>query len=144
MKKKEWYELLNTYNEMIENREVYHFMVNEEELQMVRTKIINYLTKIALVHAEVDTAMIWEKISNQGYADLLAKEKFLKSWIAKWAKKADSIIVSVEGNKAISESDIKNSYYELRYLNGNLTLWQYMLLLLVAIGGIIAAYALQM
>ena len=129
MKKKEWYELLNIYNDQIRRKNVYQFGINEEILSDTKDKIRNYLTVTCEAKLQCDVIGLAMSYGKQGYNYNAAKNKVLNSWVGKWMERATHILDAVEKEEEIKENDIKDSFYGIRMLDGRLNLLQYLLLI---------------
>lgn len=141
MKKKEWYNLLNEYNDLVKAKEYNKAFVDADNLDTAKGKILHYLQEEAGIICEADAQGYAMSLAKMGLHERAALKAFSDSWVVKWARKAENIISAVKEERTIEETDIKESYYGMRFLDGRVDLKQY-LLILAACGMIILIVSL--
>lgn len=111
MKKKEWYELLDNYNELVALNQYNNIMADTEQFSQVKESIKTQLEKMyEMAEAEVQTLHM--QLIKGGFRAAIARDKYEPSRIAKWAKKADNIYEALLNEQAISAEDMKTSFIE--------------------------------
>lgn len=128
MKKKEWYELLNQYNELIEQKSYNAAFADAERLTDIKKKIEDYI-ETSCKFLEAELAALSNDYAKMGLRPQVAKENIKKSWYARWAHKGDKILQSIQNEAEIDAEHIEDSYYEVRWYGGRLSTGQLVLLL---------------
>lgn len=114
MKKKEWYELLDRYNEQAEANAYNSIMVDKEQFSEIKKSIKEHIERMKTVAVADAEAKIMDYQRN-GYNRAYAESKYNNSRFVKWAKKADVLLESINEDKPLQKKDMQGSFYELRY-----------------------------
>lgn len=124
-KEKAWYDLLEKYNCLIEEKGYKPDPYDKERLEEVKGKILHSLCEDFYVKGKSDVIDLNKYLSQGGFRAEYRVDVFENSWISGWAKRADNIIASVNEERTITKEDMEDSYYGLRFFNGQVNAWQF-------------------
>lgn len=132
MKKKEWYELLDEYNRLVEEKKFNEKAFDKETYFEIREKITHYLN-VAYDKAAFDAKEHWLSLCNKEPNPLIVEHRHSKSRSVSWMKKADKIFASLEAHQLIDKADMEDSYYDTSIFSDLVKMWPYMALIVAAV-----------
>lgn len=129
MRKKEWYELLEKYNRLVEERTFNEYVFEKDAYREIRRKLLNYL-RTAYLKAEADEYRNLKVLRAQAVFPWVIENECSK--YLRWKKKADNIFASLEANQPINKADMEDSYYDTSVLVELVSKWPYIVLAVAA------------